>query len=127
MGPPGHGRMLEFFMERLDSNLNLSEEQYDRIRDIVDGMDKEIREFRDRTFPEMQKIMDRNGELIKLELTEDQARIFESMQKRFMPHKGRRGSAMRPFFKKGRPGAPEPPREFSPGPREPEMPPEPEM
>ncbi len=106
------GKRADFFFERLSSQLDLTEEQKPRIKEIMRDMEESMRAFRERNFPELQKTFEHHQQLILQELTEEQRKKFDALHKRMgrrRPFFGRHGPPRGPFGDRKPPMEPPPP------------------
>jgi len=99
------------FLERMDRQLNLSREQYDRIARIIQDGQERTHIIVGLVSPEIQEELREVRREIRAELTPEQRKRFEEMQQ-FMRSGGGPGQR-RPQFDNRPPG---PNRDFRPGP-----------
>ena len=69
------------FLERMDRNLNLSREQYDRIAKILQESQERTRQVFKRVGPEIQEELRHVRREIRGQLTPEQAEKFEELQR----------------------------------------------
>lgn len=69
------------FLDRMDHQLNLSREQYDRIAKIIQTSQEHTRQIVSRVRPEIQDELRHVRREIRSELTPDQAKRFEELER----------------------------------------------
>lgn len=90
----GHGDHLSkrkyFWMEKLKSELNLTQQQQSEIQKILDRQFDEMREFREKHRPEMQEIIERGIAQMKEKLDDEQKVKLDTLHAKFMEERKRR-------------------------------------
>lgn len=71
-----------FFLERLSEKLDLTAEQKGAFKEIVDRMEKRSREHFEQSRAQMKKIMDEGFSQMRTQLTPEQEKELEELQKK---------------------------------------------
>ena len=78
------GNHLEFVLNRLNSELQLSEEQQKQIRGILEDFQNNMMNLQKKHFPEIDALFKEHRAQIRKVLTEKQNQIFDEIEKRMM-------------------------------------------
>ena len=79
------GHYHEFYLERLQHDLRLTDAQHAQINEIVTATHSQLQKLRQRTQPEAEAIIAESNRKISGQLTPDQAILFQEMLKRMPP------------------------------------------
>ena len=91
-----------FLIEKLNRELNLTETQQVKIKQIMDQTHEKLSQLREKHRPEFHKIREQSFELMKKELNEEQKQKLDEIRKKFKKR-------IKRFKKRGGPRMPPPP------------------
>jgi hypothetical protein len=91
-GPPRHASLSErvdFIMERLADDLDLTADQVSQVRPLVETAEKAVSELRDRIGPEIRRIHDEGFEAIRQKLDPRQQKKLDEIRQRMKKYRRR--------------------------------------